>query len=673
MRDASEPVKGTIDQALWNASRLLLKAPVLALEQIGEIERAEPDNAAALLLMAQAYRACGNADDAHQAANRILIKTPEHAGALRELALASLMRDGRHEAELLLERVVKSVPHDAGAWAILAEIRRLSGNIDGAEQAIRMSIAGSIHDQECLTAALALSEERLTDAEHVLRLRLRDYPTEVTTIRMMAELATRLGRLGDAEKLLRRALEIAPFFEGARELLARNLQRMNRPSDALAHVELLIADAPDNPSFKMLKASLLVKIGDQEAARQMYEEVLADYPKQAKAWMSLGHVLKTLGRQQQGIEAYRRALAELPDLGEAWWSLANLKTFRFTDADVARMSDALAQCNNNADKLHLHFALGKACEDNRDYEAAFAHWSAGNAIHHQTLSYDAAETHQSVSRAKAFYTHEILRRQEGHTADDPIFIVGMPRAGSTLIEQILASHSQIEGTMELSEMMDIAGRLSADAQKSGLSFPENLGNLSSEQLRHLGEEYIERTRIHRKTDRPYFIDKMPNNWLHVGLIRMILPSARIIDARRHPMAGCFSMWKQHFARGQAFSYDMGDLARYYADYWSLMEHFDLEMPGMVHRVFYEKMVADSSAEVRILLDFIGVPFEEGCLSFWRNDRAVRTASSEQVRQPIFSDAVDHWRNFERWLEPLRRDLAPLVALYPRIEPDLLRN
>lgn len=664
MNSSEATLAGTVEQALWNASLLLTKAPDLALEQTGEILRTSPGHPGAMLLAAKAHRACDEPDRAEELALRALPLRSAHGPASRELGLIALMRNDLAKATEFLENALTADSDDAGAWSILADVRRLSGDEPGATAAVRSSILAAVRDVECLAPAAALMDERLSDAEHLLRLRLRDYPTDVSTIRMMAELATRLGRLNDAEKLLRRALEIAPFFQAARELLARNLQRAHRAAGALVEIETLLSHDAENPSFQMLKASLLVKIGDQEAARLVYEKVLAAYPNQPKGWMSLGHVLKTLGRRDAGIAAYKRAIRELPTLGEAWWSLANLKTVRFTPDDIAAMERALRQSVNDDDNLHLHFALGKASEDAGDYRKAFEHWSRGNALRRKTLDYDPSEIHESCARAKAFFDESVLGPENGHAAHDPIFIVGMPRSGSTLVEQILASHSQIEGTMELPDMMEIASRLSHKAKQGGHRFPEMLGTLSTEERIALGQEYLDRTRVHRKTGRPYFIDKMPNNWMHVGLIRTILPNAHIIDTRRHPVGCCLSMWKQHFARGQGFSYDLGDLARYYRDYENLMTHFAAVMPNMVHRVVYERMVADSEHEIRTLLDYLKLPFEEACVSFWRNDRAVRTASSEQVRQPIFTDAVDHWRNFEPWLGSLLSELAPVIETYP---------
>jgi tetratricopeptide (TPR) repeat protein len=657
-------LKATIDHALWTATLQILKAPKAALEKTDEVLAIAPENADALILQSKAHRALKQFAQAENAARRALKETQAEPKALRELALIRLGQGRLAETADLFATILQSNQDDAGAWSVLADVRRATGDHEGAQDAIRRSLMAARRDPECLAPAHALNEERLPDAECMLRLRLSDFPTEVATIRMMAELATRIGRLNDAEKLLRRALEIAPYFDAARELLARNLQRANRVPDALVETKTLSNNDPDNPSVQLLLASLLVKIGDQEKARTVYERLLAKHPDQALTWMSYGHVLKTLGHQGDGVVAYRRAIKLQPTLGEAWWSLANLKTFRFSAEDVEAMEAALLQAVEDEDRLHLHFALGKACEDARNDEAACRHWRAGNAIRHKTIEYDADENHGSVQRAILFFDKNILTPARRCPAKDPIFILGMPRSGSTLVEQILASHSQVEGTMELPDMMEIAARLKADAAREGRVYPDVLSSLSDAQLCELGDEYIERTRVQRKTQRPFFIDKMPNNWAHIGLIRMILPNAKIIDARRHPAGCCLSVWKQHFARGQGFSYDLVDLARYYRDYVDLTDHFDQVMPGLVHRVIYERMVADMEAEVRRLLNYLDLSFEPSCLKFWENDRAVRTASSEQVRQPIFSDAVEHWRRFEPWIGPLLDELAPVIETYP---------
>jgi tetratricopeptide (TPR) repeat protein len=377
-------------------------------------------------------------------------------------------------------------------------------------------------------------------------------------------------------------------------------------------------------------------------------------------------LLKTVGRQEDSIAAYRRALSVEPTLGEVWWSLANLKTVKFDAADLAAMQAALATDGlSDEDRFHLDFALGKAFDDAREVERAFAHYAAANALRRKSLDYDPATVTQHVDRIIARFTPDFVdaRRGQGHPAADPIFILGMPRAGSTLIEQILSSHSMIEGTMELPDLPAIALREGRGGGPAG--WVEAIADMAPGRLAELGAEFIERTRVQRKTDKPFFIDKLPNNWLYTGLIHLILPNAKIIDARRHPLDCCFSNFRQHFAKGQAFSYDLGDMGHYYADYVRAMAHVDAVLPDRLHRVIHEALVADPEAEVRALLTYLGLPFEPACLSFHENTRAVRTASSEQVRRPINRDGMDQWKPYEAWLGPLKTGLGDLWHSYPQ--------
>jgi len=391
--------------------------------------------------------------------------------------------------------------------------------------------------------------------------------------------------------------------------------------------------------------------------------------------MGYGHALKTEGQTRQSITAYRRAIELEPTLGEAYWSLANLKTYRFSAADTGAMRRALAREDLAAeDRLHFEFALGKALEDEAAYEESFAHYEAGSAIRRALSPYDAGETTGFLRRSKALYTREFFaaRAGSGTAAPDPIFVVGMPRSGSTLLEQILASHPLVEGTMELPDIAAMVRELvSPRTHEDWPRYPQVLEPLSAE-LRELGERYLAQTRVQRKTDAPYFIDKMPNNFMHVGFIHLILPNARIIDARRHPLACCLSNFKQHFARGQSFSYSLDDVGRYYRDYVELMAHFDAVLPGRVHRVIYERLVDDPEAVVRQVLDYCGLPFDARCLRFYENERAVRTASSEQVRRPIYREGIDHWKHFEPWLGPLTAALGPVLDQYPAI-PDFAES
>ncbi len=512
-----------------------------------------------------------------------------------------------------------------------------------------------------IEAAMAMNENDLPRAEPLLRTHLKELPEDVEAIRMFAELAGRLGRYRDAENLLRRALELAPQFTAARANLALVLYRQNRPAEALEELELLIEQEPGNPAHGNLMAAALGRVGEFDQAIATYERVLARVPEQPRIWTSLGHVLKTVGRQADGVAAYRRAIEQLPSLGEAWWSLANLKTFRFTDDEVAVMREQLVQPTLPEDsRVQIDFALGKAMEDRGDHAAAFAHYVSGNTLRRKSEPWDADETTRFVDRLIEIATPEFFAAHAGQgcQASDPVFVLGMPRAGSTLVEQILSSHSQIEGTSELPDIPALARREE--------DYPLSLPGLTAEQLLRRGEEYLKRTAIQRKTQRPLFIDKLPNNWVHAVFIRLILPNAKLVDARRHPLGCCFSNFKQHFAKGQAFSYDLADMGRYYADYVRLMAHIDRVQPGKVHRVIYESMVDDTEAEVSHLLDFIGVPFEEACLAFHETTRAVRTASSEQVRQPIFRDGTEAWKQFAPFLGPLEAALGPVLPAYPDV-------
>lgn len=579
---------------------------------------------------------------------------------------ARLLRDDPALAAEQAREILHASPGNADAFRLLGAALRRTGEDEAAERAELDAIAASVHDSELIRAAEALLDNDLPTVETIIRQRLHDKPTDVAAIRMMAELAARIGRLQDAEHLLRRALELAPAFAPARSNLATVLYKQNRPAEAIAALALL--EGQEIEANQNLKAAALGRIGAYEEAIQLYESVLQRFPEQAKVWMSYGHLLKTVGRQTDSLAAYRRALAIAPGLGEVWWSLANLKTVRFEAADVAAMESALAAPGlTEEDRLHLHFALGKALEDQSEPAPAFAHYADGNRLRRSQLHYDPEEISSHVRRSIAFFTPDVFaaRAGQGCPAPDPIFILGMPRAGSTLVEQILASHPEVEGTMELPDIPELAKRLGGRTAKGEASaYPECLAGLDAAALAALGEDYLDTTRIQRKTDRPFFVDKMPNNWLHSGLIRLILPNAKIIDARRHPLACCFSNFKQHFARGQGFTYDLGELGRYYRDYVTLMAHMDAVQPGRVHRVIHEALVDEPEREVRALLDYLGLPFDPACLRFHENERAVRTASSEQVRRPLNREGFDQWRPFEPFLGPLAGALGPVLDCYP---------
>ena len=661
---------GTLEQALAHATQLLDRDPVLAGEQATEILKVADGHPLALQLLAAAQDAQGDLQGAIDILLPLTRAQPNWAVAHLDLGLA-LGRAGRGQQAIdALRRAVALKPDLPQAWRALGDHLMAAGEQEAADAAYANHVRHSTRDPRLLAAAIALVEDRIPEAEALLREHLKQAPTDVAAIRMFAEVAARLGRNEDARHLLERCLELAPSFDAARQNYAQVLHRSNQPEQALVQIERLLASAPAHPGYRNLKAVVLCRIGDYEPAIAIYADLLEKYPGNPKVWMSYGHALKTAGHTGRAIAAYRRSLELEPSFGEVWWSLANLKTFRFGADDLATMRRQLARTGlADEDRLHLEFAVGKALEDAGDYEPSFRHYAQGNAIRRTQLHYSADETSARVRHIRQRYTREFFaaRAGSGSPARDPIFVVGLPRSGSTLIEQILASHSQVEGTMELPEVTSITRLLREQAGAEGdMPYHDALATLDAAALRELGERYLANTRIQRKTAAPLFIDKMPNNFMHIGLIHLMLPNATIIDARRHPLACCFSGFKQHFARGQGFSYSLDDLGRYYRDYVALMAHFDAVLPGRIHRVVYERMVEDTEGEIRRLLDHCGLPFEESCLRFFQNERPVRTASSEQVRRPIYREGVDHWRNYAPWLVPLESTLGQVLQQYPDV-------
>jgi len=436
---------------------------------------------------------------------------------------------------------------------------------------------------------------------------------------------------------------------------AMRLYRDNRVVEAMPHAERLVAEDSTNPGYSILLASVLASVGDSERASTLWEALIARNPGHPRMRLRYAHALRTVGRRDDAIAAYRSCFDLPPMMGEAWWSLANMKSGLLDEKDIARMRHALADDNvAGADRVHIEFALGRALEEAGDYSRSWAHYAEGARLRRLEFKYDPEASSIQVGRMVGLFTPSFLSEREGFGCTDPspIFIVGLPRAGSTLIEQMLSSHPLVEGTMELPEIANIARNLSRGTEYRAAIAAATPGDLAA-----MGADYLARAQHYRRTDRPFFIDKMPNNWRHAGLIHLILPNAKIIDARRHPMATCFSALKQHFAKGQHQSYDQTSLGLFYRDYLRMMTHMDAVLPGRVHRMQYERLVEDTETELRRLLDHCGLAFDPACLNFHENDRAVRTASSEQVRRPIFREGLDHWRHYDQWLGPLREALG----------------
>lgn len=659
-----ETARGDLQTALGHAMGLLRHDPALAREQAEEILRVYPDTPKAKRIMASALRLQGQPNRALDVLAPMLPVFRDSPEFLQEIAQCYGAVGRGDDAIETLRRAVALDPKHAPSWQSLGHQLMVAGDVSGGQHAFEQHFALSTQHPELVEAVKLLRKGKLGKAERIIRDLLKQYPTDVSAIRMLADIGVKLHRLQDARHLLERCLELAPDFDSARHAYALVLVRQQQPGEALVQAERLLMQEPNNPNFLTLKASILVRIGDHEQALDIYESVLKHYPNQARAQMSYGHTLKTVGRLDESIAAYRKCISLSPEVGEAYWSLANLKTFRFSDSDIEDMRKQVTSEGGNADdQSHLAFALGKALEDRGEYDESFRFYRRGNAIrrieHKHNPQRNVLDAVRQVRTCdKAFFEQ---RKGWGCPSPAPIFIVGLPRAGSTLLEQILASHSQVEGTAELQDIIAISRKLGEHSRQNPAGkYPEILAEMTADQLRELGESYLETTKIQRTTGSPYFIDKMPNNFRHIGLIHLILPNSKIIDARRHPMGGCFSGFKQLFAHGQTFTYGLEDIGKYYRDYVRLMDHWDAVLPGRVHRVQYEEMVADTENQIRALLDYCGLEFEEQCLRFYETERAVRTPSSEQVRKPIYKESMEQWRNYEAHLGPLKEALGPEV-------------
>jgi tetratricopeptide (TPR) repeat protein len=651
-----------LNEAIQSAADSLAADPAAAERLIRPALAQAPADPRARLIFASSCRRQGRAAEALAILQPLAAAWPKAANTQFELGttLAALGRDS--EAVEPLSRAVSLNRDLSLAWKALGEALFRLGEDQDAERAFAEYARTQLTDPVLKPIAEALFARRYDEAEARLRSLLVQRPNDPDALRLLAQALIATSRPDEGEKTLHRCLALAPDDHAARFMLANLYFLRQIPAAALAQVRLLLRADPQEIAYLSLEAGCLARLGETDRVTEINEGLAARFPAQPKMWLNVGHSHRTAGDRVRARAAYERALALAPGFGEAWWALANLKVEPFSDADVGEMTEQLAGASDR-DRLHLHFALGKAHEDRKAFAAAFDHYAAGSKLHLATAPHDASAVTARIDRAIGFYTRELIeaRAGQGDPSDAPIFVVGLPRSGSTLVEQILASHSAVEGTMELPEIANLVMELEASARRHGASWPEALADLSSLDLARLGAAFLEGAAAYRRTDRPRFIDKMPTNFLQVGLITLILPNAKIVDVRRHPMAVGFSCFKQHFEGGASFSYDLTDIGRWYADYARLMDHFDEAAPGRVHRVIYEDLVEDTEGEVRRLLAALDLPFETACLAFHENRRAVRTISSEQVRRPIFRDGLDQWRNFEPWLGPLALALGGRLA------------
>jgi len=654
-----------IDLRLMRVAALLDSDPPAAAREAAEILKAHPGHPAATLLLGTAHRSCGDPQAAAAVFARLAAAQPDSALIQLELG-RTLAAQGRDtDALTALTRAVELEPDLAEAWRELSATHAARGDTAACDVAYAHFNRLALPSQQLAEAGVALANNRLAAAESLLRRQLAHLPQDVAAMRMLAQIAAEREDYAQAERLLQECLKLAPGYSQARFDLAKTLHSQQKAAPILPLLERLLALEPQSLRYRTLQAAACNLLGQNERSTQILSGLLAEFPGNELVWLYYGHALRTAGHLDQAIVAYRKSTDLKPEFGEAWFSLANLKTLRFSAGDVAAMQAQLAREDlKDNDRLQFEFALGKALEDAGEFAASFAHYARGNALRRAAVVYDPDSVTRLVQRTQTLYTQEFFtaRAGFGSQAPDAIFIVGLPRSGSTLIEQILASHSQVEGTRELPDIPGFALELGA-LERAGVppAYPQSVARLTQAQVTSLGERYFAQTRPHRPLGRPRFIDKMPINFFHIGLIHLMLPNARIIDARRSPLACCFSNFKQHFQTGLWFSYSLEDIGRYYRDYARLMAHFDAVLPGRIHRVGYEDLVADLEGEVRRLLEYCGLPFEEQCLRFHETRRVVQTASSEQVRRPLYAEGIDQWRNFEPWLGPLKDALGDVAA------------
>jgi tetratricopeptide (TPR) repeat protein len=634
-----------------------------ALQQGQEILNSFPSEPNAFFIIGCALRGLGRLEEAKKTLQQLVLQTKGFALAHQELAFTLHNLKQTRPAISSLQNAVSCEDKLPLSWKLLSELLLSVGDNDGSERAYNKHLKHSTAHPQLGEALKAFIDGKLAISEGLCRDHLKKHPDDVNALRLLAEVAIKMGIFVDAEQLLIRCLKLAPDYQLARLNYAHVLNKREKSLQALEQINILEKEQPNVAPQQIIKAAILARLGQFKDTIVLYDELIAKLPDQANLYTSRGHALKTIGEQSSAISSYRQAILCLPSYGEAYWSLANLKTFSFEPTEIRQMKhEVLNKKLSTLDQVNICFALGKALEDNKEFSESFRYYQQGNDIKQQMERYDSNETTELISRTISVCNRPLFEQRSGQGCNkaDPIFIVGLPRSGSTLLEQILASHSMVDGTKELPDIIAMVRKLSERTKRDDISkYPEIIANLTQQQLKELGEEYISNTQVHRGKS-PFFIDKMPNNFAHIGLIKLMLPQAKIIDARRHPMAACFSGFKQLFTTGQPFSYGLENIGKYYIDYIRLMDHWHNVLPEQVLTVNYEEVVNDFENQVRQILSFCGLEFEQSCLEFYNNQRPVNTASSEQVRQPIYQSGLNAWSAFEQHLTPLKVVLKPLL-------------
>jgi len=663
----SSAISAITNQALKLAKATQFEA---ALKKLDELGSQLTSNAEACYIKAVCLRKVKQVDGALQMLEQTLNLDPSYARAHQEAGHILLAAGKLTPATKAYERAVETDSALVTSWRPLVTLYAKIGEAKKEEMA-KHEVAQLEQLSPTLRAVKSnLNRDDLETADLLCREHLKNNKDDIEGMRLLAEIANRAKIHDDAEFILESAVAFAPTHIGARFDYANVLVKRQKFGKAHEIAQALFNEQPHNVQFKSQLASTLVGVGETEQGAAVYRELIGEGKEHQLAYLLLGHAEKTMGNLAAAIESYQKLYDYKPDFGDAFWSLANTKTYTFTDAEVTHMEDYKERAETAVvDKVHFNFALGKAYEDKGDYERAFAAYNEGNTLNKGVVKYSAEETSKRMQRQMSICNGDLFKSLEkvGSSHPDPIFIVGLPRAGSTLLEQILASHSQVDGTLELPNILSLSKRLQGRvtvAEGEEPQYPKILGELEHDYFKRFGEQFIEDTQVFRQ-GAPFFIDKMPNNFLHLGLIKLILPNAKIIDARRHPMACCFSGFKQLFAEGQEFTYGLTEIGNYYKEYIKLMDHWDEVLPDFVLRVQHEEVVEDLETQVRRMLEFCNLPFEESCLEFYKTERNVRTPSSEQVRQPIYKTGLEQWRNFEQHLTPLIDALGPdVLRRYP---------
>lgn len=615
-----------------------------------------PENRDVLYMMAVSFRYLKRLPEALNTLEKLERLHPSYSRLFQERGHCYVsMRDASRAIETFLVAVNLN-PALPASWGTLQTLFRITGQAANEKTAAAHVATLNKLPIEIVTATTLFSDGDLALAERVVRDYLLKNGNHVEAMRLLARIGLAQDAPDDAEQLLEAVLVLAPDYQAARYDYARALLQRHKHLQAVQELENLLRVEPNNRMYKTTFATAKVGLGEHERALNIYRELLVDAPQAADIHLSIAHSLKTMGRPKEAVDAYHAAMLARPSYGDAYWSLANLKTYRFSNDEIERMrSQVAADILQSEDRYHLCFALGKALEDRADFAESYQYYERGNALKKSEIYYRPEPIERNAKLQIEVCTRQFFdnRHAVGFASNAPIFIVGLPRSGSTLIEQILASHSEVEGTMELADIARLVqGLQGREVNAANPRYPIIMTDMLADEFFQIGKKYINDTRIYR-TNKPFFVDKMPNNFRHIGLIHLMLPNAKIIDARREAMACCFSNFKQLFASGQEFTYSIDDIARYYGSYLELMEHWNSVLPGKILRVQHEDLVDDLEGNVRRLLEFCDLEFEPACLEFYKTERSIRTASSEQVRKPISREGIDQWRNFEPWLGPLK--------------------